>query len=211
MYSLVLAVLYPSPGLFQPHEASQIPLSRNFREKQVIHSTELTRNCWDTERQDKAPSPGQNIPWACFCCLQQHQPQLQLVHHTHLAEGMEKARWKGWRQLWYLSSPKLPSEKQKTAPSPGAAARQEGFRSTYPPADIGRHPEELHRSYGADPHPLVCWPSAVQGHFLIKLGAEERNVSLNKAESSILEKPSGVRAESLPLGYKGAVGGRNLL
>lgn len=92
MYSLFLAVLYPSPGLFQPHKASQLPLSRSFGQKQVIHNTELTRNCWDMESQDKPPSPGQNIPSAGFCCLQQHQAQPQFVHHTHLAEGMEKAR-----------------------------------------------------------------------------------------------------------------------
>lgn len=81
----------------------------------------------------------------------------------------------------------------------------------YPPADIGHHPEQLHLSYGADAHHLLSWPTVVQGHLLIKLGVEEKNVILNKAESPILEKPSGVRAEGLPLSYQGAVEGRNIL
>lgn len=89
------------------------------------------------------------------------------MHHMCLAEKMEKARWLGSRQLWDLSSPSLPSEKQKAPP--GAVARQEEARNTYPPPGRGHRLEELHLNYGADPQGLLSWPTAVQGHLLIKL------------------------------------------
>lgn len=122
MYSLFLAVLYPSPSCSSPaRPASSHCLEISGKSKQVIHSTELTRNCWDIESQDKTPSSGQNIPGLASAA----HSSSRLSPSSYTALTWQRGWKKQGGRAGGNSGMHLPSEKQTTAPSRGAAARQE--------------------------------------------------------------------------------------